>query len=43
MRAIIRTAHAIRRRLSVQSGELANYIYKQYGRYETLRRCSFSK
>ena len=33
MRAIIRTAHAIQRRLSVQSIELANYIYKQHGRY----------
>ena len=33
MRAIIRTAHAIQRRLSSQSVELANYIYKQHGRY----------
>jgi CRP-like cAMP-binding protein len=33
MRAIIRTAHAIQRRLSIQSVELANYIYKQHGRY----------
>jgi CRP/FNR family cyclic AMP-dependent transcriptional regulator len=33
MRAIIRTAHVIQRRLSVQSVELANYIYKQHGRY----------
>lgn len=33
MRAIIRTAHAIQRRLSAQSIELANYIYKQHGRY----------
>jgi CRP/FNR family transcriptional regulator, cyclic AMP receptor protein len=33
MRAIVRTAHAIQRRLSVQSIELANYIYKQHGRY----------
>jgi CRP/FNR family transcriptional regulator, cyclic AMP receptor protein len=33
MRAIIRTAHAIQRRLSSQSIELANYIYKQHGRY----------
>jgi CRP/FNR family cyclic AMP-dependent transcriptional regulator len=33
MRAIVRTAHAIQRRLSVQSVELANYIYKQHGRY----------
>ena len=33
MRAIVRTAHAIQRRLSSQSVELANYIYKQHGRY----------
>jgi CRP-like cAMP-binding protein len=33
MRAIVRTAHAIQRRLSIQSVELANYIYKQHGRY----------
>ena len=33
MRAIIRTAHAIQRRLSSQSVELSNYIYKQHGRY----------
>ena len=33
MRAIIRTAHTIQRRLSSQSVELANYIYKQHGRY----------
>jgi CRP/FNR family transcriptional regulator, cyclic AMP receptor protein len=33
MRAIIRIAHQIQRRLSAQSIELANYIYKQHGRY----------
>ena len=33
MRAIIRAAHTIQRRLSIQSVELANYIYKQHGRY----------
>ena len=33
MRAIVRTAHTIQRRLSSQSVELANYIYKQHGRY----------
>lgn len=33
MRAIVRTAHAIQRRLSIQSYELSNYIYKQHGRY----------
>jgi hypothetical protein len=33
MRAIVRTVHAIQRRLSMQSVELTNYIYKQHGRY----------
>jgi CRP/FNR family cyclic AMP-dependent transcriptional regulator len=33
MRAIVRIAHNIQRRLSAQSFELANYIYKQHGRY----------
>jgi CRP/FNR family cyclic AMP-dependent transcriptional regulator len=33
MRAIIRTVHEIQRRISMQSIELANYIYKQHGRY----------
>jgi CRP-like cAMP-binding protein len=33
MRAIIRTAHQIQRRLSLQATELQNYIYKQHGRY----------
>lgn len=33
MRAIIRTAHQIQRRLSMQQVELTNYIYKQHGRY----------
>jgi CRP-like cAMP-binding protein len=33
MRAIMRTVHALMRRMSVQSIELQNYIYKQHGRY----------
>ncbi|HEY5307987.1 MAG TPA: cyclic nucleotide-binding domain-containing protein [Casimicrobiaceae bacterium] len=33
MRAIMRTAHQIQRRLSINSVELTNYIYKQHGRY----------
>jgi CRP-like cAMP-binding protein len=33
MRAIIRAVHQIQRQLSMQSAELANYIYKQHGRY----------
>ena len=33
MRAIVRTAHQIQRRLSMQSVELTNYIYKQHGKY----------
>ena len=33
MRSIVRTVHAIQRRISIQSTELANYIYKQHGRY----------
>jgi hypothetical protein len=33
MRAIVRTVHEIQRRISMQSVELANYIYKQHGRY----------
>jgi CRP-like cAMP-binding protein len=33
MRAIVRTVHEVQRRLSMQSVELANYIYKQHGRY----------
>jgi CRP-like cAMP-binding protein len=33
MRAIVRIAHNIQRRLSIQSVELSNYIYKQHGRY----------
>jgi CRP/FNR family transcriptional regulator, cyclic AMP receptor protein len=33
MRAIIRTVHAIQRRMSMQSTELTNYIYKQHGKY----------
>ncbi len=33
MRAIVRTVHEIQRRISTQAVELANYIYKQHGRY----------
>ena len=33
MRAIIRTVHEVQRRISMHSVELANYIYKQHGRY----------
>ena len=33
MRAIIRAVHQIQRRLSMQSVERTNYIYKQHGRY----------
>jgi CRP-like cAMP-binding protein len=33
MRSIVRTTHQIQRRLSMQSVELTNYIYKQHGRY----------
>jgi CRP/FNR family cyclic AMP-dependent transcriptional regulator len=33
MRAIVRTVHEIQRRISMQSAELVNYIYKQHGRY----------
>lgn len=33
MRAIVRTVHQIQRRLSAQSIELSNYIFKQHGRY----------
>ena len=33
MRCIVRTVHQIQRRLSMQSAELTNYIYKQHGRY----------
>jgi CRP-like cAMP-binding protein len=33
MRAIIRVVHQIQRRLAMQQAELANYIYKQHGRY----------
>lgn len=33
MRAIVRVVHQIQRRLSMQSYELSNYIYKQHGRY----------
>jgi CRP-like cAMP-binding protein len=33
MRAIMRTVHALMRRMSVQAIELQNYIYKQHGKY----------
>lgn len=33
MRAIFRVVHQIQHRLSIQSVELSNYIYKQHGRY----------
>ena len=33
MRAIVRTVHEIQRRISMQTVELANYVYKQHGRY----------
>jgi CRP-like cAMP-binding protein len=33
MRSIIRAVHQIQRRLSIQSVELTNYIYKQHGKY----------
>ena len=33
MRAIVRDAHQIQRRLSMQQTEISNYIYKQHGRY----------
>jgi CRP/FNR family cyclic AMP-dependent transcriptional regulator len=33
MRAIVKAVHQIQRRLSMQSVELTNYIYKLHGRY----------
>ena len=33
MRSIVRVVHQIQRRLSMQSAELTNYIYKQHGKY----------
>lgn len=33
MCAIVRTVHRIQTRLSIQATELANYVYKQHGRY----------
>jgi CRP-like cAMP-binding protein len=33
MRAIVRRVHQLQHRLSAQSMELTNYIYKQHGRY----------
>ena len=33
MRAIVRVVHDIQRRLSMQTTELTNYLYKTHGRY----------
>jgi CRP-like cAMP-binding protein len=33
MRAIVRIVHDIQRRLSMQTVELTNYLYKTHGRY----------
>ncbi|MDR0250946.1 MAG: hypothetical protein LBI35_06530, partial [Burkholderiales bacterium] len=33
MRAILRVAHQVQHRLSMQQTELTNYLYKQQGRY----------
>jgi CRP-like cAMP-binding protein len=33
MRAIVRVVHVIQRRLSMQTAELTNYLYKTHGRY----------
>jgi CRP-like cAMP-binding protein len=33
MRAIVRVVHEIQRRLSMQTSELTNYLYKTHGRY----------
>ena len=33
MRAIVRVVHEIQRRLSMQTAELTNYMYKTHGRY----------
>jgi CRP/FNR family transcriptional regulator, cyclic AMP receptor protein len=33
MRAIVRVVHEIQRRLSMQTAELTNYLYKVHGRY----------
>jgi CRP-like cAMP-binding protein len=33
MRAIVRRVHQQQHRLSAQAAELANYVYKQHGRY----------
>ncbi len=33
MRSIVRAVHELQRRLSMQSIELSNYVYKQHGRY----------
>jgi len=33
MRAIVRVVHEIQRRMSMQTAELTNYLYKTHGRY----------
>jgi CRP-like cAMP-binding protein len=33
MRAIVRVVHDIQRRMSMQTAELTNYLYKTHGRY----------
>ena len=33
MRAIVRVVHELQRRLSMQTAELTNYLYKTHGRY----------
>jgi CRP-like cAMP-binding protein len=33
MRAIVRVVHDLQRRLSMQTAELTNYLYKTHGRY----------
>jgi len=33
MCAIVRAVHRVQTRLSIQAAELANYVYKQHGRY----------
>jgi CRP-like cAMP-binding protein len=33
MSGIVRAVHALQTRLSLQATELANYVFKQHGRY----------
>jgi CRP-like cAMP-binding protein len=33
MRAIVRVVHEVQRRMSMQTAELTNYLYKTHGRY----------